>query len=190
MKTIYILLMKSTTSLSRIVSIITSDKYTHVSLAFDESLHPLYTSTRKNGEDMFPAGPCKEYLNRGFLARHPFTPCALYELKVSDEVYQRAKAEAERFAEETDNYGFNIVGLIFCQMGRPLRRTRKYFCSQLVSEILEHSGALKLPREACLMKPSDYMSLPELTCRFEGTLGQLRTQLSSAEQDDFRLAHA
>ncbi|MBQ3105929.1 MAG: hypothetical protein IJC51_00405 [Eggerthellaceae bacterium] len=180
MKSIYILLMKSTTSLSRIVGFITSDKYTHVSLAFDEDLHPLYTSTRKNGEDMFPAGPCEEYLDRGFLARHPFTPCALYELKVSEEVYHKARKEALRFVEQSNDYGFNVMGLIFCQIGRPLKRKRKYFCSQLVSEILANSGALNLPREACLMKPSDYMCLPELSCRFEGTLGQLRSRLKPA----------
>lgn len=189
MKTIYVLLMKSTTSLSRIVGLLTSDKYTHVSLAFDESLYPLYTSTRKNGEDIFPAGPCKEYLDRGILARHPFTPCALYELEVNEETYSKAKTEAERFAKDTDKYGFNVIGLIFCLIGQPLKRKSKYFCSQLVSEILSNSGALKLPREACLMKPSDYMNLPELACVFEGTLGQLRKQLKPAAID-LALAHA
>ena len=189
-RTIYILLMKSTTPLSRIVGMLTSAKYTHVSLAFSDSLSPLYSSTRKNGEDMFPAGPCREYLDRGYLARHPFTPCALYELPVSEEAYQRAKAEAKRFADAGAAYGFNVMGLAFCLAGRPLKRKNKYFCSQLVSEILSRSGALDLPREACLMRPMDYLDIPQLNCRFEGTLGQLRSSLASAPACGLRLARA
>ena len=34
---------------------------THISLAFDEDLSTLYSSTRKNGYTMFPAGPSREY---------------------------------------------------------------------------------------------------------------------------------
>ena len=65
MKTIYILLTRSGTLLSNLVYSVTSASYTHASLAFDEDLSCLYSSTRKNGYTMFPAGPSREYLNRG-----------------------------------------------------------------------------------------------------------------------------
>lgn len=172
-KNIYILLMRSTTPLSRLVHLVTADKYTHVSIAFDETLEPLYSSTRKNGEDMFPAGPCKEYLNRGYLKRHPSIPCALYKVPVSDEAFERARKEVERFMAEPDRYGFNIAGLVFCQLGQPLRRESKYFCSQFVSEILTRSGALSLPKEPCLMKPSDYARILEPRCCYVGPIGRL-----------------
>lgn len=173
MKNIYILLMRSTTPLSRIVHLVTGDKYTHVSLAFNEALEPLYSSTRKNGEDMFPAGPCEEYLDRGYLKRHPSTPCALYKISVSDEAFDKAKEDVERFMAESDSYGFNIAGLVFCQLGHPLRRERKYFCSQFVSEILAKSGAISLPKEPCLMKPSDYAHMLESKCCYVGPIGRL-----------------
>lgn len=38
MKTIYILLTRSTTILSRLVHFVTEDTYTHAALAFDEEL--------------------------------------------------------------------------------------------------------------------------------------------------------
>ena len=65
MKTIYILLTRSGTLLSKLVYAVTGASYTHASMAFDEELNCLYSSTRKNGYTMFPAGPSKEYLNRG-----------------------------------------------------------------------------------------------------------------------------
>lgn len=44
-------------------------------LAFDEDLTTLYSSTRKNGYTMFPAGPSREYLNRGvFRLRERISP--------------------------------------------------------------------------------------------------------------------
>ena len=60
MKTIYILLTRSGTLLSNLVYAVTGANYTHASLAFDEDLSCLYSSTRKNGYTMFPAGPTKQ----------------------------------------------------------------------------------------------------------------------------------
>lgn len=57
MKTIYILLTRSGTLLSKLVYAVTGASYTHASMAFDEELNCLYSSTRKNGYTMFPAGP-------------------------------------------------------------------------------------------------------------------------------------
>ena len=64
MKTIYILLTRSTTILSRLVHFVTEDTYTHAALAFDEELRTLYSSSRKNGKTLFPAGPCVEDLKQ------------------------------------------------------------------------------------------------------------------------------
>lgn len=82
MKTIYILLTRSGTLLSNLVYRLTGARYTHASLAFDEDLSCLYSSTRKNGYTMFPAGPSREYLDRGVFRLRPEAPCALYALEV------------------------------------------------------------------------------------------------------------
>ena len=83
MKTIYILLTRSGTLLSNLVYAVTGANYTHASLAFDEDLSCLYSSTRKNGYTMFPAGPSREYLNRGVFLMRENIPCALYALEVT-----------------------------------------------------------------------------------------------------------
>lgn len=173
MKKIYILLTKSGTVVSRLVSLFTRDSYTHVSISFEENLQPLYSSSRKNGETMLPAGPCVENFYRGYLKKHPLIPCSLYELVVSDEVYEKAKRETEVIIKNADRYGYNVLGMIFCGMNIKVKRRRSYFCSQFVSEILYNSDALKLPKDRNLMRPSDYMKIPELNCLFTGTLKDL-----------------
>lgn len=173
MKKIYILLTRSSTILSKMVGFFTSDQYTHVSISFEESLQPMYSASRKNGETLFPAGPCTESFYRGYLRRHPQIPCALYELRVSDESYFAAKAEVEKVMSNANEYGFNIIGLMLCGMNIPYHRQGSYFCSQFVGEILHKSQAVRLPKDTSLMRPSDYMTLPELVCRFTGRLQEL-----------------
>ena len=173
-KTIYILLMRTTTILSRIVHFITSDDYTHVSISFDEKLQPLYSSSRKNGCTLFPAGPCVESFKKGYLKKNRHIPCAVYELHVSEEVYRVAKEEVQKIMKNADEYHFNIIGLILCRLNIAYNRKKNYFCSQFVSEILKRSKAIQLPKETSLMRPSDYMKLPELACCYKGYLNEFQ----------------
>ncbi len=174
MKTIYILLTKSDSILSRIIHFITMDSYTHVSIAFDENLEQLYSSSRKNGRTVLPAGPCMEQISCGYYRKHASRiPCLLYELQVDEEIYFQVKREVQRIIENSEEYHYNIFGLLLCQFNIPYHRKRHYFCSQFVSEVLDRSGALKLPKDTSLMKPSDYMCLPELSYRFQGRLWDL-----------------
>ena len=83
MKTLYIFLTRSGTLVSNLVYALTGAEYTHISLAFDEDLTTLYSSTRKNGYTMFPAGPSREYLNRGVFRLRENIPCALYALETN-----------------------------------------------------------------------------------------------------------
>jgi inositol transport system substrate-binding protein len=173
MKKIYILLTKSETVLSKLVHLITADTYTHASIAFEENMKTLYSSSRKNGRTLFPAGPCQEYLHRGYFEKNPHIPCAVYELHVSDEVYEKAKLEVEQIMAESNRYNFNILGLMLCHFNIPHHREYYFFCSQFVGEILHRSQAMTLPKDTSLMRPSDYMYLPELFCSFRGCLSQL-----------------
>ena len=147
MKTIYILLTRSGTLLSKLVYAATGASYTHTSMAFDAELSCLYSSTRKNGSTMFPAGPSKDY--------------------------SHALHRAEEFMRHSEEYSFNILGLILCALHIRWQRRRHYFCSQFVSEVLEQSGALALPKDSTLMHPNDYPLLPQLKCLYKGRLADL-----------------
>ena len=185
MKTLYIFLTRSGTLLSNLVYHITGAQYTHVSLAFDPDLTTLYSSTRKNGYTMFPAGPSKEYLNRGVFRLREDIPCALYALDVTEEAYLRARRRANHMMVHGELYRFNSLGLLLCALHIRWKRRRHYFCSQFGSEVLQKSGSLDLPKHSTLMHPNDYTSLPELRCLYQGRLGDLpqrqRMEMDEAE---------
>lgn len=173
MRSIYIMLTRSETVLSKLVHFVTKDTYTHASLSFDSDLATFYSSSRKNGRTMFPAGPCRETLRSAYYQRHDHIPCVVYELHVSDEAYASAKREVAAIMAEADRYHFNIIGLLLCRMGIPYHRKHYFFCSQFVSEILQRSRALELPKDTSLMRPIDCAHLPGLLCRFQGYLHEL-----------------
>ena len=185
MKTLYIFLTRSGTLLSNLVYHITGAQYTHVSLAFDPDLTTLYSSTRKNGYTMFPAGPSKEYLNRGVFRLREDIPCALYALDVTEEAYLRARRRADHMMAHGELYRFNSLGLLLCALHIRWKRRRHYFCSQFVSEVLQKSGSLDLPKHSTLMHPNDYTALPQLRCLYQGRLGDLpqRQQMEMGEAE-------
>jgi hypothetical protein len=174
MKTIYILLTRSETIVSRAVYMVTADPYTHASIGFEVETLTFYSSSRKNGRTMFPAGPCAERLNHGYWHKHPKTPCALYMLQVEEEVHEAAMREVERILEQQDLYHYNICGLLLCKFNIPWRRKHHFFCSEFVSEILERSNAIEMPKETSLMRPMDYANMPQMQCLYRGTVQGLR----------------
>ena len=174
MKSLYIFLTRTESIVSKIVYFFTRAPYTHSAIAFDEDLDLLCSSSRKDGIHMFPSGPCREYLNRGFYARPRPTPCTILKLDVSEEVYQNALLETEYFLEHHEEYKFNILGLMSCKFGIGLKRRNKFFCSQFVAEILTRSGAVSLPKPPCLMRPIDYTKLPQVKEVFKGNIKQFK----------------
>lgn len=172
MKTIYILLTRPQTFVSNLVHLVTADPYTHVSISFDEDLQPLYSSARKNGRTMFPAGPCRELFSRGLYKTYPQTPCAVYTLRVSDEVYEKAREEVQKIISRADSYKFNTFGMFTCYMNIPYHPKHRYFCSQFVSDVLSRSKALKIPKDSSLMRPMDYSKFPQLSCIYRGCIGE------------------
>ena len=156
MKSIYLLLTRSDTYVSKTIGLATSDKYTHISISFDEKLEPLYS---------------------GFYEKCNHIPCALYELKVDDETYEKAKNHVDDMMENADCYRYNVLGLLLCRMNIAYDRKSHYFCSEFVSEVLEMSNALELPKHPSLMRPADYTKIEELNCLFDGKLHELKRSI-------------
>lgn len=173
MKKIYILLTRSDTWISKLINLTTDDTYTHASISFEESLQPLYSFSRERIHMPLPAGLRSEPLNYGFFKKYNNIPCALYELQVSDVVYEAAKDEVNHMMAKKDSYRFSIIGLLLCRLNIPYHRRRHFFCSQFVSEVLARSHALHLPKDTSLMRPNDYTTIPKLLCRFRGRLNEL-----------------
>ncbi len=172
MKSIYILLTRSETYISRMIGLLTADAYTHASIAFTPDLEPLYSFARKHTLPL-PAGFRVEGLDKGYYKKYGHIPCAVYELQVSDDAYEAAQQQVEQMMQDASMYRYNFMGLLLCKLNIVHHRKRHYFCSEFVSEVLQQSNALDLPKDPSLMRPVDFMELDELSCRYEGNVRTL-----------------
>ena len=185
MKSIYIVLTKTNTALSRVIGVVTSDPYTHASISMDKKLDSLYTFSRLQPEKPLPAGFTIESPYTGYMGLHPDTACEVYEMKISNVSYHKIKKQILHMSQQSAIYRYSILGTIYCMFRIKHKRPKHYFCSQFVSEVLEKSGAMELPKHSTLMHPNDYTRLEELRCVYKGTLAGLpQRQQMEFDQND------
>lgn len=167
-KSIYLLLTRSETSISKLIHFATSDTYTHVMISFDGDFSNWYSFSRKYRHFPLPAGLKKEALHWMFTA-----PCALFRLPVTQEIWESAKGIVEAMFTAEEKYRYNVVGLPLCWAGIEYSRENHYFCSEFVGTVLVKSGAASLPKPPSLMRPSDYEKLKQTERLFTGNITDL-----------------
>ena len=174
MKSIYILLTKTNTILSKAIHAAPGNQYTHSALSLDDSFTRLYSFGRKYKYSYLPAGFVQESVNTGLLGDSDDVECAVYELKISNRKYKKLCKILDEMEAEVELYQYNILGLILCLFGVENQRRHHFFCSQFVYYALTESGAVAKNAEPSLVHPMDLRNLPEVKEVFKGQIGQLR----------------
>ena len=174
MKTIYILLTRTNTLLSRCIHAAPGNHYTHSALSLDNTFTQLYSFGRKYKYSYLPAGFVRESVNRGLMGDSNDIECAVYELKITNRSHKRLMRLLNEMESEMELYQYNILGLFLCLFGVENQRRRHFFCSQFVSYVLLKSGAVEFGKAPSLVRPVDFQNLPGATQIFEGSIAQLR----------------
>lgn len=171
MKSVYILLTKTKTLFARCIHVITGDEFTHSSIALDLDLNRLYSFGRRYYYMPLLAGLVRENIHTGVFGRNKYAPCAVLELDVTDEIYDRIEKRMNDMLDNYDCWHYNILGLATCPLGIPYRRSRHFLCSQFVADVLSEAGALDMPCDISLMRPVDFLQLEQLQPIYRGKLG-------------------
>lgn len=169
-KKIYIAITQTGTILSRIVKLVTRDKYNHVSIALSKSLCDLYSFGRKRPYNPFSAGLVKESPTSGTFGRFYKTDAVVLEKELDAEIYEKIKLELWRMYEERKLYRYNYLGLLLGFLGKNFRTERSFYCSQFVQYILSKHGVGLRLGEKELVCPNDFLHLPESKIIYEGRL--------------------
>lgn len=174
MRSVYILLTRTNTLFARAIHRITGDSYTHAALGMDRSLHKLYSFGRRYSYLMLPGGLITENIHAGVYGRNGQAPAVLCEIRVSDAVYGKIEKTIGDMMRNSRKYHYSIIGAWACYFNIPCRRSRHFFCSQFVAEVIRQSGALQLPKDPSLMMPDDFLRLPDVETVYSGALGAIR----------------
>ena len=170
LKSIYIVLLKSNTLLSKAIHTITKDEYTHASISFDRELTQMYSFSRYYPYMMIPAGLSHEKLDGEVLTRFLDCKCALYEIKVGYRQFFRMRKAINKMIIDEHEYSFNAVGLVSCKLGIPLEFNHHFFCSQFVATILNKYGDIAIPKQPGLRRPIDFAHMRQTKCVYKGKL--------------------
>lgn len=178
MKTVYLLLTRSSTIFSYMIRLLTGAAYTHVSISVENPQEisagsGLYSFGRKHPLLWFPAGFVRENREGGYFRLFPRTACVLLALDVPDEAFHEISVRLRKMEICQHIYRYNLIGALLCGLGIRFERRRRYFCSQFVGDLLLRSHAAYLPKSAALMQPADYTDLPGVRQVYTGTVGEL-----------------
>lgn len=159
---VFILLTQFPDTGSKVMRLITRYSYTHASIGLDEDLNTFYSFVCKG----FMIEKITRYLRPD---RSPF-PCLLYEIEVSEEVYQRVRKLLLDFAARKQSLSYTKAGVILGLSHISYRRKDHFFCSQFVAEILKYGGAAYLKKDSELYFPKDLSKLNGIRKIFQGDL--------------------
>lgn len=173
MKKIYIVLAHTETLLSRIIKMKTGAEYTHVSISLDEDLKNMYSFGRKYSYIAFLGGFVKEGADFGTFKRFYNTEISIYELEVSDEVYEKICQKIEYIKVHKDEYKFNILGLFLAGFEKKRKLDKTYYCAEFVKLLMEKSG-IDTEGLPDIIKPEHFKNLKNTKLIYKGKLKEYK----------------
>ena len=175
-KSIYILLTRTSSILSRLIARLTHAAYTHAALSLDDEFEETYSFTRRNPRLILPAGLARENLWRGLYFARRDPPCRVYRLRMTEDEYERICRRVREMYAERERYHYNYLGVAANYFGHHYSTPRRFFCSEFVATMVAMRDS---KTEICpsRTRPMDLADLPELECVYEGTVGGLRDRI-------------
>lgn len=170
MKKIYFLLSRTNTVPARVIRVFAKGEFSHVSVALYPRTDKLYSYARRHINNPLFAGFISEDIHTKVFARYPDAHCAVYELEVSDEGYERAKKLIRYFRNHRKEATYNFLGAFLVKIGLPIKRKHKFTCSQFAAFLLHYTGDVTLPKDPYLMLPNDFPKIKNVKLIFDGAL--------------------
>lgn len=160
---------QSGTSFSKLLKLITCEKYNHASICLDNSFDKFYSFGRLYPRFLLPGGFVEENAFKKVYALFDKVPCMVLEKQVSDEQYERLRNIINYFIENKKDFSYAIISLVFANSSWSFTSNHKFFCSQFVAKVLNDIG-INTPKAPEHMHPLDFTKVDGVTSIYEGDL--------------------
>ena len=94
----------------------------------------------------------------------------MYEVEVTEEVYDRIKAIINEFKINKKLYSYTKLGVLSGLFWIPRQRKYEFFCSHFVAHVLKESKAVELKKNTALYFPRDFKKHTGMSLSFKGNL--------------------
>lgn len=164
-KKVYIVLSQSYTMLSRVIKLITREKYSHVSLSFDKECTDMYTMGRRFTYWPFSGIYKNESIYKGVYNANHNAEILVYELNIEDVQYDNIKRLLNELG--TSSKGYNFIGLVLALFNKKIDRN-KYYCSEFIYKVLSDDSVSLYRKTDNVVKPMDFQKIENLQKIYEG----------------------
>lgn len=168
MKKIYVIQMDTKTIPSKIVSLFTMYKYSHVAISFNKNCDYIYSFGRRNLYSIIDGGFTMESKTGKFFKRFKDTKCRIYEISVSKKQYNDLIKIIKYMKKNKDVYKYDYLGIILRYLKIPITFKNKYVCSYFVAQLLEDANIYNFDKRTCFVKPSDFENINGFNLIYNG----------------------
>lgn len=156
MKRIYIIQMNTKTLPSRIISLFTMYKYSHVAISFNKNCDVTYSFGRKSLYSILNGGFVIENKSGSFFKKFNDTRCRIYEIDVTNQQYNDLVRIIKYMKRNKDVYSYDYLGIILRYLRIRITFKNKYVCSYFVAKLLEEANICNFDKDTCFIKPKDF----------------------------------
>jgi hypothetical protein len=178
MKEVYIMLTQVGTLVSKSIKLYTKAKYNHASIGVDPALRVFYSFARRVRYFPLIGGFITEVVNEGMFKYYPQTECAIYAIKVSDAVYDKACEILEMYKRNSRKYHYNLLALLGILINKPFIYENKCTCAEFVARVLQQSGIHSFNKPLCFVRPDEIQAIPGISLIYEGKMTDLDTRIA------------
>lgn len=154
---IYIILTRTNTVLSKLISFIKNDEYTHASISLNKDLNIMYSFGRKNVYNPFVGCFVKENLYEGVFGFQNKLKGQVLEVEVTEEQYNEVTKLLYEFVSNSNYFKYNYLGLINSLLNKEHFCDDRFLCSEFVYYILNKAGIAELNKPRNLVRPQDLL---------------------------------
>lgn len=169
MPSIYILLTRTNSTLSRVIASHTKEDYVHASIILNNHVEHGYSFSRRKMTNPLIGGFVKEDYPE-WVTYFKDVQCCIYELEVTDKQYQKVDEIIKSFDAEKKKYKYHFLGVVAQSLKIDYERKNRFFCTQFVSHVLMEAGALDLDKPPIHVRSDDFRNHQQLKQVYEGSL--------------------
>ena len=163
MKFVYVVLCRTGTILSRAISKLTGDWFTHALISFDDNLQTMYSFGRRWSYNPWIGGFVRESINYGTMRRFRNADTLVMSVKVSDKKYAEIVQYLTTMYAERRKYKYNYWGVLMSKWKARVRsrKSNRFYCSEFVNDCLERFGIIRQGEFGTVVRPMELLKLQQ-----------------------------
>lgn len=168
MKSIYIVLSRTSTKISKVIRIFTNSQFNHVSISLDENLNQIYGFTRQQYQTPFLGRLVKESITHYTLNKEDEVPIKVYKIPVSDEMYTHVNNKVLEIFNDPE-YIYNLFSVISYPITKGFETYKAFSCIEFAMMILKEIG-FEVEKPFHQYMPDDLQSILKECLFYEGDI--------------------